>query len=103
MKYVIIEDNKLKKVSQGIYEYWLENKSDQFILPTFTKKLKNKKFIIDTDFVGSFQKNQPVHPFVLFKYEEQGTNTVKDEVEYFETFEELKKRRQELIEQISKN
>jgi hypothetical protein len=102
MKYVIIEDNKVKKVSQGIYEYWLENKSDQFILPAYTKKLKNKKFIIDTDFVGTFEKNQPVQPFVLFQYEEQG-NTVKDVVEHFETFEELKKRRQELIEQISKN
>ncbi len=109
-KYIIIENNCLKRVSQGIYENWLENNSDQFDLPAYTVEAKNKKYTIDTDYVGSLEKNDPELPFVLFHFEDKIVNnkkgmkkTVKDVIEHFETFEELKKRREELIKRISKN
>ncbi len=107
-KYVIVENNMLKKVTQGIYENWLENNSDQFMLPAYTKEKKNVKHTIDTDFVGITEHDEPVLPFVLFHFEDEVLRNgikklVKDMVEHFETFDELKKRREELIKKISKN
>jgi hypothetical protein len=107
-KYFIVEDNRLKSVTQGIYENWLENKSDHFILPTLIIEKKNKIHTIDFDFAGVMDKNEIPHPFVLFHFENEinknGMKTlVKEMVEHFENFAELKKRREKLIKTISKN
>jgi hypothetical protein len=108
MKYVIIEDNKLKHVKQGIYEMWLEKNGERFVLPPVITIADNRKHIIDTDFVGIIEKNKETLPFVLFHFEDEITRKgelrhIAENVEYFETFEALKKRRNDLLKNISKN
>jgi hypothetical protein len=107
-KYFIVEDNKLKSVTQGIYENWLENKSDDFILPAYTIERKNKIHILDFDFAGAIENDEIPNPFVLFHFENEINKNgmkilVKEMVEHFSNFSDLKKRREELIKTISKN
>gem|GEM_PF-5752712 len=107
-KYFIVEDNKLKSVTPGIYENWLENKSDHFFLPSLIIERENRIHTIDFDFAGVMNKNENPYPFVLFHFENEihknGRKTmVKEIVEHFENFAELKKRREEIIKTISKN
>ena len=110
MKYVIAKGDRLKEVTEKKYEEWIENSSRQYTLPEYSVKNNGIRHTIDTDFVGALNEENVPFPFVLFHFEDK-TIKFKNELrkvartttEYFETFEELKKRRAELIKFITKN
>lgn len=110
MKYVIVEGNRLKEVNGKIYEDWIENSSRKYTLPEYSIKNDGIKHTIDTDFAGAFDEENLPFPFVLFhfeyktiKFKNELRKVARTSTEYFETFEELKKRRAELIKFITKN
>ena len=101
MKYRIYNNNQLNEVSESEYENWLEQEGNNYLLPEVNLASGINNFTIDTDYQGVHKEDEKPLPFVLFIHsEEMRHGQEKESVEHFQSFDELKKRRDELIEQI---
>ena len=101
MKYHIFNNNQLNEVVAAEYENWLEQEGSNYVLPEIALEIGINNFIIDTDYKGVHEDDEKPMPFVLFIHsEEMRDGEEKEIVEHFETFDALKKRRDEVIEQI---
>ena len=101
MKYIVYENHDLKEVNEEVYEEWLKNTAEQYSLPVYKIEIDTITYIIDTDYQGVFEDGMECCPFVLYYIERvKGDAEDNQKEEYYNTFEELNQRREELIKTI---
>jgi len=99
MKYYIYENEILKEVSADEYEKW---DSSAFILEPFYVSVKDVVYTVETHYHGSIDDYEEILPFVMVWFKDElvlrknlkgiKQEYRKDEIEYFATFDEMKKR-----------
>lgn len=108
MRYYIYENDKAKGVAESEYEAWLSLEKEKYVFEDYAVLIDGNQYSIETIYQGAIDKGEGVYPFILlyfedvFQIEDDGLKVDhdNDKIEYFETFEEMKQRREELIKTI---
>ena len=111
MKYYIYNNNQLRKVRRNQYELWLINESNYYSLKDYTIIINETMYAIETIYAGAIEDDEDPLPFVICRVEAEltiytngiGFSKTIDETEYYDNFEEFKKRYSALINQIKSN
>jgi|ERR1041385_4322875 hypothetical protein len=110
MKYFIYVNDEIKEVPEAEYEAWYSLEGENYNLPDYSILIDGNQYSIETKYVGALDKDEwdnPM-PFVLFYFEDEykihpdgiRSNHDKDIIEYFKSFDELVKYRNDLIQKI---
>ena len=107
-RFIIEVENELDEVDESTYDGWIAVFGEQYKLPVYKKEVNGNCYAIETMFQGAMDKGKGDYPFILFYFEDINsivadgihTNIDNDRIEYFDSFNELKKRRQEIISEM---
>lgn len=105
MNYFIIQNDEFKKVDSIAYENWMEDESRKYILPEYYELVEGRKQGLETMYQGAVDDGEGLYPFVLLIFDdnpELTENENEPEIEYFERFDQLEKRYNEVINDLQK-
>ena len=105
MRYYIYSENKPTEVSEPVYHEWELSDKYNYSFEDYSLTLNNKTFLIQIAYFGVFGDDEIAKPFVL-SYSSYATInsqlTEESSIEFYETYEAVDFRRNELIRQIKK-
>lgn len=109
MRYFIPSGKKLKEVNEKEYDDWALYEIQDYLLPGYSLMKGDILYSMETMYKGACDKDEiPPLPFILFYFEDEfiisedgiSKPVRMDITECFESFDELQKRRNELIKKI---
>lgn len=108
MKYYIIQNDKVVEADDLAFDNWIDDHVLDYLLPEYSLVINGTFYGLETVYNGAIDVNEEILPFVLLYFEIAPViladgleiNTDPYTIEYFATFEELKKRYLELENEI---
>ncbi|MEO5572711.1 MAG: hypothetical protein ABIT08_06960 [Bacteroidia bacterium] len=100
IKYYVYDDCRLKEVAAEEYEVWRDNGMHKCLFPFYTRLINGIRYSITTTFLGVFEEDEEILPFMLLYTREIKDETLEDKTEFFNDRDVMGKRREELISQI---
>lgn len=98
MRYFLYEDGKTWEIPETSYEFWHEKNASKFKLPDFEVSDGKYVYSVETMYQGAIDAGEAILPFILIMFRDKlvisgegiTQKYLKDIVEYYATFDELK-------------